>query len=294
MVSQDERFPAVFDSHTHLFSPGVVARVSGIEGLASALCLEVGLAAHRTDTAALKSEAGAAGVTACLLLPTSAAAGVRRVNDLFLGAVEKEGSLLTAGTLHPAAAGMVEEIERLCARGVRAIKLCSFSQGFDLLADETFRLFDMLRAHNASGKPRMFVILDTFCQADRYFGVPRDHLTTPERLGRLVAGFPEIDFVGAHMGGLAAPLRDIEEHLPPAPNLYLETSNASHVLSGDGFLRLLGLHGPERVIFGTDWPWFGQSQEVSRIRALLETAGFSFREQSEVFSGNASRLLGRI
>jgi len=282
----------VLDSHTHLFSPAVVARVANIEGLASALRLEVDRAAERTDKAALLAEAGAAGVDACLLLPTSAAQSVRKVNDFFLNAAESEQALLSAGTLHPDAPGMDEELDRLIGRGVRAIKLASFSQGFDLEAEGTYRLLDLIRACNAAGKRRVFVILDTFSRADRYFGVPPKHVTTPEKLGRLVADFPEIDFVGAHMGGLSAPFRQIEKHLPPAGNLYLETSNAAHVLSREEFMRLVVLHGPTRILFGTDWPWFGARQEVPFVRGLLGDAGFSLREQSEVLGGNARRLLG--
>jgi hypothetical protein len=96
------------------------------------------------------------------------------------------------------------------------------------------------------------------------------------------------------MGGLSAPYREIEEHLAPQNNLYLDTSNAAHVLSRKEFLRLLTRHGPERILFGSDWPWFGHEEEVTRIQGLLEEAGFSHQDRSKVFSGNVSRLLGEI
>jgi predicted TIM-barrel fold metal-dependent hydrolase len=282
----------IFDSHTHLFSLAVITNVSSLNGLAEALCLNVDAARGRTDKIALKQESGAAGIQGCLLLPTAPVSGVRKVNDLFLKAVEREENLFTAGTIHPSYSSIDQELEWLSSRGVRALKLCSFSQGFDLKSEETFRLFEKIRAHNVSGQARFFIILDTFYQADVYFGAPRAHLTTPEKLGRLVADFPEIDFVGAHMGGLCAPVREIKEHLAPRQNLYLDTSNAAHVLSREEFVGMLQLHGPEHILFGTDWPWFSHEEEVRRIEDLSQQAGFSFQERSRVFGGNISRLLG--
>jgi predicted TIM-barrel fold metal-dependent hydrolase len=282
----------MFDSHAHLFSPAVIAKVSTLNGLAENLCLNVDAARGRTDKIVLKREFGAAGIQGCLLLPTAPVNGVHKANDLFLRTVEGEVNLFTAGTLHPSCPGIDQELEWLSSHGVRALKLCSFSQGFDLESDEAFRLFESIRAHNISGRARFFIILDTFYEADIYFGAPKAHLTTPAKLGRLVSDFPEIDFVGAHMGGLCAPSREIREHLVPRQNLYLDTSNAAHVLSREEFIGMLQLHGPGHILFGTDWPWFGHEEEVRRIEDLLQQAGFSSQERSGIFSGNISRLLG--
>jgi len=292
MTNETKDFlPAFFDSHTHLFSPAVITSVFKREGLADALSLNIQKAVGRTDKAALKRELRSAGVQGCLLLPTASVNAVRRTNDLFLETVRGEDALFTAGTLHPSYPDLDNEIDRLSLNNVRALKFSSFSQGMDLKAEETFLLFDKIRSHNLSGKPKFFVILDTFYQADRYFGSTERHLTTPERLGYLVKSFPEIDFVAAHMGGLAAPFPEIEKHLQPQDNLYLDTSNAAHVLSANEFLRLLKHHGPERIIFGTDWPWFGHKEEIALIRQLLTEAGFSAGAQALVFAGNIYRLL---
>jgi predicted TIM-barrel fold metal-dependent hydrolase len=288
---KQDHLPVVFDGHVHIFSQAVIASVSKRNGLAEALCLDVVKAVDRTDKTVLKREIRSAGVSGCLLLPTAPANAVRKVNDQFLEAVSGEDVLFTAGTLHPAYAHVDDEMERLSLKNIRALKFSSFSQGIDLEAEETFQFFDKIRRHNLSGKPPFFAIFDTFYQADLYFGAPGKHITTPGKLGRLVTAFPEIDFVAAHMGGLAAPFHEIDEHLYPQSNLYLETSNAAHVLAKEEFVRLLERHGPEHVIFGTDWPWFGHSEEIALIQGLLKDAGFSAEQQSLVFSGNISRLL---
>jgi uncharacterized protein len=284
--------PRIIDCHAHVYTAAIIANVLSIDGLAAFLHLDTQAVAGRTEKGALKREAAAAGIDACLLLPVASASGVCATNDLFLNMVKGEPSLFTAGAIHPSTPGIDQELEKLHSLGVRALKLSSFSQKIDLESEENIRLFKKIRAHNAAGNPPFFVILDTFYQADLFFRASRQHITTPERLKKLASQFPEIAFVGAHMGGLAAPFREIEAHLTPGDNLYLDTSNAAHMLSREEFIRLLNIHGPERILFGTDWPWFGHAEEVEFIRGLLQATGFSAEEQSKVFSGNISGLLG--
>jgi uncharacterized protein len=282
----------IIDCHAHIYSQAIIDNVLRIDGLARFLHLDVKAVAGRTDPAVLKSEAEAAGVQACLLLPVASASGVRETNDQFIKMVEDDGDLFTAGAIHPSIPYLAEELEKLSSHGIRALKLSSFTQKFDLESEETIRLFEKIQAENIARKQQFFVILDTFYQADLFFRASKDYLTTPKKLNRLAAQFPEIDFVAAHMGGLAAPFSEIEKQLTPRENLYLDTSNAAHMLSRQEFIRLITIHGPERILFGTDWPWFSHKEESAFIGGLLKEAGFSLLEQSQVFSGNISRLLG--
>jgi uncharacterized protein len=282
----------IIDCHTHIYSQAIIDNVLSIDGLADFLHLNVKAVAGRTDRAALKREAEAAGVQACLLLPVASASGVRETNDQFIKMAEDDKSLFTAGAIHPSIPYLAEELEKLSGHGIRALKLSSFTQKFDLDSEEAIRLFEKIQAENIAHNQRFFVILDTFYQADHFFRASKNFLTTPEKLSRLAVRFPEIDFVAAHMGGLAAPFNEIEKHLTPRENLYLDTSNAAHMLSREEFIRLITIHGPERILFGTDWPWFSHKEEAAFIRGLLGEAGFSLPKQSQVFSGNISRLLG--
>jgi uncharacterized protein len=282
----------MIDCHAHIYSQAIIDNVLSIDGLAEFLHLDVQAVVGRTDQTALKRESAAAGIQACLLLPVASASGVRETNDRFIKMVEDDERLFTAGAIHPSIPYLVEELEKLSSHGIRALKLSSFSQKFDLESEETIRLFEKIRAENIARKQHFFVILDTFYQADLFFRASKDYLTTPKKLSGLAAQFPEIDFVAAHMGGLAAPFREIEKQLMPRDNLYLDTSNAAHMLSRKEFIRLITIHGPKRILFGTDWPWFSHKEESAFIKGLLQEAGFSPQEQSQVFSENISRLLG--
>jgi len=78
----------------------------------------------------------------------------------------------------------------------------------------------------------------------------------------------------------------------PSKNLYLDTSNATHTLSEKDFLRLLEIHGPDHIIFGTDWPWFDHKEELNILGRLLNLAGYNGEEKEKVFYRNIAGLLG--
>lgn len=282
----------IIDAHAHIFTPQVIANVSGRPALVEKLCLDVAGAQQRISAIALQEESRPAGVSACLLLPTAALDKVREINIAFRKIAAGEGFFLTAGTLHPQFPANEEELSRLSLEGVRAIKLCSFSQGFSVPAAETQDLFRLIEDTNRFQGGHFFVIIDTLYQAHKFFGTAPEFDTTPAMLGELVMAYPGVDFLMAHMGGLAAPPGEIFKHLTPARNLYLDTSGAAYTLSAEDFVGLLKIHGPDHIVFGTDWPWFGHRRELEILNVLLDHAGFGPEEKQRVYCRNAAGLLG--
>lgn len=282
----------IIDAHAHIFASQVITNVSGRPSLISKLQLDVSGAQQRTSSAVLLEESRSAGVGACLLLPTAAVEKVPEINKAFREIAAAGDCFFTAGTLHPQFPANEEELLKMYQEGIRAIKLCSFSQGFSLPAAETQDLFRLIEEANKFQNGHFFVILDTLYQAHKFFGTAPEFDTTPTMLGNIVAAFPDVDFLFAHMGGLAAPPEEIFKHLPPAENLYLDTSGAAYTLSGEDFVSLLKIHGPEHVIFGTDWPWFGHRRELDLLDSLLDQAGFGPKEKQKVLCRNAAGLLG--
>ena len=282
----------IIDSHIHIFSPKIIANVSRRRELVKRLHLQVDAAVVKTTSAALSQDMTAAGVSFCLMLPTAAAPEVRNANRLSWSQAQNHDFLLTAGTLHPDYMDNAGELDWFTEVGIRAIKLCSFSQGFPLTGARAREMFALIQQHNERREKKFFVILDTLFMAGSYFGTQPEWDTTPEKLAWLAKEYPRINFVGAHMGGLSAPEDLLLENLAPRPNLYLDTSNAAHTLSRETFISLLKTHGPEHIIFGTDWPWFSPAAEIELITGLLVAAGFTELEMEKVFSGNIAGLLG--
>ncbi len=278
------------DAHCHIFTERIVANVRAKPAMLAELKLNTEGALDRLPPRALHDAAGDAGIDACMLLPTAAPDKVRRENDRFIGFTEEFSRLRTLATLHPDMPNFEDEIRRVYGRGIRGFKFSSFSQRFDLLSDETGAMLEKIGrlAHERGFRP--IALWDTYATAHLHFGANPDHLTTPAKLADLVQRRPEIDFIAAHMGGLAADFDEIRRYLLPSENLYLDTANAAHTLAESRFVELLRIHGPSHILFGTDWPWFLHRPEREKITDLLTKAGFSPSDREAVFGGNAAKL----
>lgn len=284
----------ILDSHIHIFNSKIIENVISRTELVSRVCLYTEGIYDRLSSAALLNDMASGGVSAALMLPTSDVGNLVKTNRACTELAEGIPELFTAGTLHPDHSGIEEELSYLSGAGVRAIKLCSFSQGFALDHPKTRDMFKLIQDFNNTSEKPFSVVLDTLTLADQYFGTDPKNTTTPRGLWKLVSSFPGIDFIGAHMGGLGAPFEELSRDLKPLSNLYLDTSNASHTLSTDQFVQMLQTHGSGHILFGTDWPWFLQSSEVKCVDSFLEKAGFSTQEKEAVFHGNLEKMLGII
>ncbi len=280
------------DSHCHIFTTRIVDNMKSRPALVEQLHLNVWDALSRLEPAALEQSAEENGFEVCLLLPSTGPDRIRGENDRFIGFTRALSRLRTLATLHPMMQGLCHEISRMFDLGIIGFKFSSFSQRFDLSSPEVeVMLTEVGRlAQNRNIQP--VVIFDTFARADAYLDANPNHLTTPFKLSQLINRHQGIHFIGAHMGGLLADFDEIRKDLPPASNLYLDTSNAAHTLKEEQFVELLRIHGSSHILFGTDWPWFVHGAELSKIGNLLAKAGYDQAEQEAVFEGNARRLFG--
>jgi predicted TIM-barrel fold metal-dependent hydrolase len=282
----------LFDCHIHLFPDKIIRNVQQKTEMVQQLKLQTEGVEKRTSVEVLKSELADAGVEGALMLPTASVANVRKTNQDCIDLAAAHPFLKTAGTLHPDDADVNSEIAYLQHLRIRMIKLCSFSQGFELAGANAAKMFAAIEAANETADAPFAVILDSLRTADRHFGTPPEYTTTPKRLAGLADRYTGINFIGAHMGGLDAPYAEINRHLTPRPNLYLDTSNAAHTLSTADFCELVEAHGPDHILFGTDWPWFSHKKEIDLIDNLLDKVGFNDPEKSRLFRFNIVRLLG--
>jgi len=281
----------IVDGHCHIFTRQIIANIAGNPPLFEELKLDVTYARQRLAPIALDQSAAANHVDLCLLLPTSGPDKVKPENDRHLRLAAKYTRFRTLATLHPMMLHLADEVRRVFRSGIYGFKLSSFSQRFNLCCDEVETMLSTVERVGDDLGVHPVVVFDTFTRADIHFGAERDHLTTPIKLREVCMRHPAIQFVGSHMGGLAADFKRLRRHLVPLTNLYLDTSNAAHTLKEAQFVELLQTHGPSRVLFGTDWPWFQHSTEVPKIRSLLDRAVYTPSEQEAVFRDNARRLL---
>ena len=183
------------------------------------------------------------------------------------------GLLIPFGSNDPNRDDYEANFAKLLTRPIRGIKFHSDLQRLPL---DSPRLFVMLKILAGSDVSHLPIYLHTGS-----FPIYRPQSSPWQAaLPRLLSTFPTLTFVCGHSGWDApqAALRAALTH----PNLLLETSwQPARMIR-----RLCDKLGPERLLFGSDFPLFSQRRSLRNTRTALTDAEFAL-----VTSENARRLL---
>ncbi len=260
--------PRIIDSHTHIFPEKVVdkamAALEAAYGARPLMRPTVGnLLAHMDET----------GVDAAVICPV--ATSPNQVHSINRWMVSLAGDrLIPLGALHPANPRWDEEIEFLIDHGIRGIKFQPHFQEFELLAPATLEKLEKIAG-------RLIVVLHAGQEIK-----PIAHVEPiPERLLELHRRLPELQFVAAHLGGYQ--MWDEVEHYLVGENIYLDTAFIFNKASDQQIARIIRNHGPEHILFASDFPW----QSPSEVLDGLNRLDLSEEQRTMILAGNATRLL---
>jgi predicted TIM-barrel fold metal-dependent hydrolase len=186
------------------------------------------------------------------------------------------GSLFGFGTIHPDLS-VEENLASLRANGIQGVKLHSLFQGF---AYDDRRVWDVLEAFGSE----IAVIAHVGAGGDR----ESNERATPGMIRDIVRQFPDLRMIACHFGGYHK-LEEAEADLL-GENVYLETSwpPTLATLAPEKVREIIGKHGADRVVFGSDWPMADPAAEIAAIRAL----GLSDDATEGILGGNFARLMG--
>lgn len=180
-------------------------------------------------------------------------------------------------SLHPDTPRAGEWVERIAEEGFVGLKLHPMYQQFAI--DEP-RMDGIYAACESLG-----LVVEFHCGRDIAFPLTDDR-AEPARTARVLERFGRLKAVCTHMGGWKM-WRESEELLV-GRELHFETSFSLDDLPPERMVAMIRRHGPERVLFGTDWPWASQAGDLAKLRQL----GLTEAELEGILSGNARRLLG--
>lgn len=225
-------------------------------------------------------------------------------------------------------------LDRFVELGVVMIKFWSAPRGRDrgLFVDAPWRIEAARRARNAGVRLIMVHVGDPDVWFRTVYTDTAKFGTKPEQYDRfrtMLEMFPDITWIGAHMGGDVEHPDHLQELLETYPNLYFDTSATKWIVREavprrDAVKRLVETH-PDRFLFGTDlvtrhtlerehyvsryWCqrtlWEGEWNGLSPIadpdytppengptQPLLHGLGLSRETLEKVYWKNAARLLG--
>jgi predicted TIM-barrel fold metal-dependent hydrolase len=263
-------FMQIIDFHTHWFPDALAPRAIRhvLDTSPAAQCFTDG------TLAGLRRSMAAAGITRSVALPVATKAS--QVTSINRAAPElASDAIIPFGCLHPATPNVDEEVAFLKKSGIRGIKLHPEFQDFYMDDPAVFPLYDTL------ARAGLMVVFHAGTDPGPF---TNDH-SLPHRLLAVHKRFPELVIIASHMGGHRVWDR-VEEQLVGLP-LFFETSTAPENFAKETFVRMCRKHGMERILFGTDTPWFDQVFDVEWTR----TSGLSDGELEQVFEKNARALL---
>lgn len=228
----------------------------------------------------LLDEMDAVGVGRAALLPIAPGlpfASGEDVAERWAAAVERSGAgdrLIPFGSVHPRSGNAVEILRRQAAAGVRGVKLHPEMQRFRPDDPEAMSLYDECRR---LGLVVVFHAGRSGIEPEwlRPYAVMRHYEPA-------VADFPDVQFVFGHAGA-----RDVEDAVAIArrhPNVWLGLSSVGASVID----RLLADPGPERLLFGSDWPFYHLALTLAKL--LLATRGGRVSMREPVLRGNAVRM----
>ncbi|MHA1683446.1 MAG: amidohydrolase family protein [Promethearchaeota archaeon] len=177
-----------------------------------------------------------------------------------------EGRLFPLGMVSPKDGNIEEQLDEVKKLGLYGLKIHPDYQKLDFKAKEFHEIFAFCEQHN------MLVISHTGSH-----GNLRDIVTQAK-------DFPRMPFIIGHMG-LGPQVDQAYEAAKNTENTYLE-------ISGQGYQYMIQKAvddpdiGPERVLFGSDFPSLAPQVEIEKVLALKTSPG----NRKKIFHDNLARI----
>jgi predicted TIM-barrel fold metal-dependent hydrolase len=175
------------------------------------------------------------------------------------------------------------EVRARAAEGARGVKLHPSAQRFN---PDDRNLWPAYEEAQSLGLP-------VISHGGLFLGDPEasDH-SRPRAFSRVLTAFPRLTLIIAHLGQgyIDESLAMAEKH----PNLFFDCSAAVNgtveppPMSDEEAVDVIRRIGVERVLFGSDWPWFHPIRDAERIESLP----LSNSEKGLILGENARRLIG--
>lgn len=180
------------------------------------------------------------------------------------------------GSVHPELS-VEENLDGLRQNGLRGAKVHPYFQNYALDDPRLWEVFDAMQ--------------EEFCVI-AHVGAASDHdgsRCTPQMVRDIVENFPRLAFVACHFGGYHV-LEAAEASVLGEVPVFVDTSwpPSLSTLESSYVHKLIERHGPDRVIFASDWPMADPATE----RAFIEGLGFADDDLAGMLGGNLCRLIG--
>lgn len=273
----------IIDIHTHTFPDKIADKT--IAGMEKEILKGQGFAVkHEREATVLGliDSTVSAGIDLSVVCPVATnIAQPEKINKMSAKYNEKSQNtkIFFFGAIHPDCENYKEIIDDIVAMNLKAIKLHPDYQQTYFDDEKYIRLMDY-----AADKGLGIIV-----HAGEDVGLPDKVHCTPDMVLNVWHHIQPEKLILAHMGGWRM-WDEVEEKLIGLP-FFMDTAVALNKkfpvkLSNEQFLRMVRNHGSDRIIFGTDTPWYDQKQALMD----LDEIGLTDLEKSQILGENANNL----
>lgn len=260
----------LIDFHTHSFPEKIASRAIDKLSFASG-----GLIPNTDGTVeGLKKSMADNSVDISVVLNIATSAEQQKnVND-FAASINNENDIFSFGSVFPGADDAFDELERIKSLGMKGVKLHPDYQRFSV---DDPKLKPLYRKISSLG-------LITVFHAGFDFGFPPPYGATPEKLAKALLCF-DSPVVAAHWGGVSCG-EGVLKYLAGS-DIYFDTSFGYGTMPRYTALKIVEMHGVDKILFGTDTPWHTPKMELR----LLDTLNLTKEQTNLITHENAMKLL---
>lgn len=189
----------------------------------------------------------------------------------------RRSNLLSFGGFHPDCDNPMEELEILKDMRMAGVKFHPPFQMFSM-TDPKYR--EIFKRINALGFPVLI-----HCGEARE---PKPGIDLfPSGVLKIIDCFSDVPVILAHMGGRSEDPAEEKILLKMPENVFLDTAMSAEYQAPEEFERLAAAYGPERVLFGSDFPYGTQKGAI----AYIKNSCFSEHEKAMMLGGTAGKIL---
>lgn len=222
-----------------------------------------------------------AGIARSLILPVATKPSQFDHINRFAAELNKLPNITSYGGIHPACENIEEKLDQIVSMGLKGIKLHPDYQGE--MIDSPGYLAILKGCKERGLKVTVHAGFDPACPDMVHCPAERSAKVIEElyRGDSVCTPFITLAHFGSNM------LYDNAERYLVGLPIYFDTAFAFERIAEEQMLRIIRKHGSNKIVFGTDSPWYSQKEAVRRFEALPLTK----REREEIAHLNAEKIL---
>ena len=259
----------VIDFHTHVYPEAIAQKAA--HSIEDFYQLDGGGMDGTVET--LLKRGKEAGISHYVVLPVGLKpTHVRHINEFAISQVAQHPEFTGFGAIHAAMENLEEEVEFIHKAGLKGVKMHPDTQLFDIDDLRLFPAYELLRDKG------LMVML--------HMGDKRYDYSHPRRLRRVMDEFPGIKVMAAHFGGYSVP--EEAYALLKDTDCFMDISSSLMFMDKQTAVDYIRRYGPERLVYGTDYPLWDPVNEVKRFLSL----GLKEKEIEQIAWKTAAGILG--